>query len=109
MRKIIPGLMLGALVITASACSSGHVTLPQPQPTGPYSMKIVSGPSCATIGPGWLLVPEGASGLIFHVKSARSCVGDSVTAVIPFPDDPESKGRPFDLYNSFEFQKNKPA
>ena len=107
MKRVIPVLALAALAVTACGTVSS-LTSPQPQPTGPYDAKIVAGPSCATIGPGWLLVPEGATGYVFHVKSATSCVGDSVTAVIPFANDPESGGKPFNLYDQFQFQKTNP-
>jgi hypothetical protein len=110
MRKIIIGLAGTALTAALAACSSGQAPqqLPQDQPTGPYSTHDVAGPSCSTIGPGWIIVPEGAAGQVFHIKSAYSCVGDSVTAVIPFANDTESGGKPFNLYVQFSFQKGNP-
>ena len=80
---------------------------PQVSPTAAYSW--ISGPPvCANTGPGWLVVPEGAAGQIFHVKNAHSCPMSSDTSVIPYANDPESGGKPFNLEIKWWFDKTNP-
>ena len=88
------------LALALAGCARGSAPFPQTQPTGKYSP--VSGHSCQDTGPGWLSVPEGAAGQVFHVKNAHYCAGSAEASVIPV------SGKPFNLYIPFWFSKTDP-